>query len=572
MPGTRWGVGANLNFAENLLRRRDEALAIIARDERGLRTEMTYADLFKRVGVVAHQLRLQGVTRGDRVAGVVANIPEAIIAMLATTSLGAIWSSCSPDFGTQAIIERFAQIEPTVLIAVDGYTYNGKKISILPTIRDARRALPSVRHTFVVPFLESTPTLSAEEQLLATDNHSAPPLTFTQVPFDHPLYIMFSSGTTGKPKCIVHSVGGTLLEHLKELQLHTDLTPRDRIFYQTTCGWMMWNWLVSSLAVGATVVLYDGAPLHGDGRALWRMASEEGVTIFGTNAKYLAEIEKRQIAPRRELALPNLRTILSTGSVLAPESFDYVYRDVASDVQMSSISGGTDIIGCFALGNPLLPVYRSELQSISLGYDVQVFSEEGTSVTDTRGELVCCRPFPSMPTGFWNDSDGSKFRATYFERFPGVWHHGDYVELSSHTRGLVFYGRSDATLKPGGVRIGTADIYQVVESFPEILEAVAIGQRWNNDERIILFVRLREGYSLSTDLTDRLRREIRLRLSPHHVPKKILAVHDIPRTRSGKITELAIREVVHGGSPKNVSALANPEALAHFQRPELNVD
>jgi acetoacetyl-CoA synthetase len=583
VAGPRWFTGARLNFAENLLRHRDDGLALVAWTERGAGRRLTYAELAAEVAAVAGALRREGVGVGDRVAGFLPNVPEAVIAMLAAASLGAVWSSCSPDFGVNGVLDRFGQIAPTVLVAADGYVYAGKEIDTLSRVRDVAAALPSVRRVVVVPSLRASPDLAGVPTAVAWADFAAgvsagaegaagasscEPPPFERLPFDHPLYIMYSSGTTGLPKCMVHSAGGTLLQHLKELVLHTDLRRDDRIFYFTTCGWMMWNWLVSSLAVGATVVLYDGAPLSPRPAALWDMAEAVGVTVFGTSAKYLALLEKEGTRPAESHDLRALRTILSTGSPLAEHSYDYVYAHVKRDVRLSSISGGTDLIACFALGNPIAPVYRGELQARGLGMAVDVFDDAGRPLRGVPGELVCTRPFPSMPVAFWNDPDGSKYRGAYFDHFPGVWRHGDWAELTPRG-GMVIHGRSDATLNPGGVRVGTAEIYRQVEQVDEVVESVVIeqtvGAGADATSRVVLFVRLREGLALDGGLTDRIRRRIREHLSPHHVPKVVAQVPDIPRTISGKITELAVRDVVHGRPVKNVDALANPGALEHFR-------
>jgi acetoacetyl-CoA synthetase len=564
--GPRWFTGARLNFAENLLRRRDDETALVFWNEVGRQREVTFAALAAEVGALAGALREAGVQTGDRVAGFLPNLPETVIAMLATTSLGAVWSSCSPDFGVNAMLDRFGQIEPKVLFCADGYRYGGKEIDCLGRAREARDRLPALQHVVVVGYLRERPEIgSIRGGVHWSEFRAAPPeARFTRLPFDQPLVIMYSSGTTGLPKCMVHGAGGTLLQHLKELVLHTDLTPDDRIFYFTTCGWMMWNWVVSSLAAGATVVLYDGAPLAPDPRVLWDMASAEQVTVFGTSAKYLALAEKAGLEPGRTHDLGSLRAVLSTGSPLASHSFEYVYRGIKQDVHLASISGGTDIISCFALGNPIAPVWPGELQTRGLGMAVDVYNAAGRPVRGEPGELVCTKPFPSMPVGFWNDPEGRNYRAAYFDFFPGVWRHGDWAELTVHD-GIIIHGRSDATLNPGGVRIGTAEIYRQVEQLPEIVESLVVGQDWEGDVRIVLFVRLKEGYALDDALRDRIRKQIRVHTSPHHVPKRIVQVTDIPRTISGKITELAVREVIHGREVRNRDALANPETLELYR-------
>ncbi len=564
MPGARWFPGATLNFAENLLRFRDDQPALIWRDEAGQRGEMSYRELHEQTGRAAAGLRRLGVGPGDRVAAFLPNGPEAVIGMLATTSLGGIWSSCSPDFGAASVLDRFGQIAPKVLIATAGYAYAGKRIDTRDTVMELARGLPGLAAVVGVgdiPGCLSWQAFAAE----------AAPLEFVATPFAHPVCILYSSGTTGPPKGIVHGAGGTLLQHLKEHLLHTDLHRADRLFYFTTCGWMMWNWLVSGLASGATLVLYDGSPTHPDYSALWRLVDEEGITVFGTSARYLAGLAKSGTRPRDTCRLTTLRTILSTGSPLAAENFDAVYEIVKSDVQLSSISGGTDICGCFALGNPLLPVRRGELQCIALGLAVEIFDPAGKPLQRGRGELVCTRPFPSQPVGFWGDADGEKYRRAYFERFPGVWAHGDYAEHTT-AGGLIIHGRSDAVLNPGGVRIGTAELYRAVEMVPGVLESLAIGQRWAGDERVVLFVVLAAGQQLDAGLTEKIRSTVRQVLSPRHVPAKVLQVPDLPRTRSGKLSELAVRAVVHGEPAGNAEALANPEVLAHFRdRPELQL-
>jgi len=574
MPGATWFPEARLNFAENLLGRRDDHPALIFRGEDGRREVVSYRELFDSVARLAASLRSAGVGTGDRVAGFMPNRPETVIAMLATASVGATWSSCSPDFGTTGILDRFGQIQPKILFTADGYLYNGKRVDSLARIAEVLEGLDSVERVVVVPFLDGAPDIGHIPRAVIWDQFLAREAEprFEQLPFDHPLYILYSSGTTGVPKCIVHGAGGTLLQHLKELGLHTDIGPEDVLFYFTTCGWMMWNWLVSGLAQGASLLLFDGSPFAPDPGALWRMAEEEGVTVFGTSAKYLSALEKAGERPGEARDLSRLRTILSTGSPLVPESFDYVYRHIKADLQLSSISGGTDIVSCFALGCPILPVRRGELQCRGLGMAVEVWDNEGHPVVGRKGELVCVRPFPCMPVGFWNDADGSKYHDAYFGRFDGVWCHGDYAELTPEG-GLVIYGRSDAVLNPGGVRIGTAEIYRQVEKLDEIVEALAVGQDWRGDVRVVLFVRLREGLVLDEALRERIRHTIRRNTTPRHVPAKIVQVSDIPRTISGKIVELAVRELIHGRPVTNTDALANPASLDEFRdRPELAGD
>lgn len=570
MPGAEWFPDATLNFAENVLRYRDDRIAMVFNGENGDRNELTYAELYQQVAALASRLKDVGVVAGDRVAGMLPNCIETIVAMLATTSLGAVWSSCSPDFGVQGVLDRFGQIMPKVMFTVDGYFYNGKTIDISDKVNSIHRQIVSIEQLVVIPFAQLPDTIPGGQPWADFLEPNATQIEFVQRRFNDPLYIMFSSGTTGVPKCIVHGIGGTLLQHLKEHALHTDLTRNDTLFFFTTCGWMMWNWLASGLALGARLALFDGSPFYPSPTAMFDLIDKEQINVFGTSAKFLSALEKADVKPRESHQLTSLRTILTTGSVLAPESFDYVYRDIKQDVCLSSISGGTDIVSCFALGNPILPVYRGQLQSPGLGLAVNVYNEQGKAVVGEKGELVCEQNFPCMPTGFWNDPDGSTYHSAYFERFENIWAHGDYAEITPQ-HGIVIYGRSDTVLNPGGVRIGTAEIYRQVEKVEHVLESIAVGQQWQDDERVILFVRLREGITLDNNLRDTIKKTIRANATPRHVPAIIAQVNDIPRTISGKIVELAVRQVIHGETVKNTDALANPEALTEFKnRKELN--
>ena len=574
MPGAKFFPDARLNFAENLLRRTGPGDAIVFWGEDKVKRRMSWDQLTDEVARFAQGLRKLGVGVGDKVAAYMPNMPETIIAALATMSLGAVWSSCSPDFGVTGVLDRFGQIAPKVLVAAEGYYYGGKTFDQLPKVKDILAKLPSVEKTVIVGYTREKADLAGIANAVHYADFVAPRasgLSFAQVPFNHPLYILYSSGTTGVPKCIVHGVGGTLLQHLKEHQLQSDVKPDDRVFYFTTCGWMMWNWLISGLASEATLLLFDGSPFHPNGNILFDYAEAERCSLFGTSAKWIDAVGKSGLEPVKTHKLPALRTICSTGSPLAPEGFDFVYEKIKSDVCLSSISGGTDIVSCFVLGSPISPVYKGEIQKRGLGMPVEVWNDDGKPVVGEKGELVCVRPFPCMPIGFYNDPGDAKYRAAYFDNYPNIWCHGDYVELTSHG-GMIIYGRSDATLNPGGVRIGTAEIYRQVEKIDEVIESLVIGQDWQNDVRVVLFVRLRDGITLSKDIVDRIRKQVREGATPRHVPALILQVQDIPRTKSGKIVELAVRNVVMGRPVKNVEALANPEALEHFRnRSELAV-
>ncbi|MDH3968838.1 MAG: acetoacetate--CoA ligase, partial [Rhodospirillales bacterium] len=558
---------ARLNFAENLLRRRGPEDAMVFWGEDRVTYRVSWDGLHDAVSRVSRALAAVGVQEGDRVVGFMPNMPETVIAMLAATALGAVWSSCSPDFGVQGVLDRFGQIEPKVLFCPDGYFYAGKTHGSLGRVAEFAAQLPSLELIVVVPYVSKAPDVTGLDKGVRLDEFVAPyeagEIAFRRVPFNAPLYIMYSSGTTGRPKCIVHGVGGTLIQHLKEHKLLCDVKPGDRIFYFTTCGWMMWNWLVSGLASEATLLLYDGSPFHPDGTVLFDLMAAEKGTLFGTSAKYIDALAKAGLNPGSSHDLSALRTITSTGSPLVPEGFDYVYEHVKSDVCLSSIAGGTDLIACFMAGNPIGPVWRGEIQARCLGMAVEVFDDDGRPVRGEKGELVCVRPFPSMPVGFWNDPQDLRYKAAYYEKYPNVWCHGDYVELTEHD-GIVIYGRSDATLNPGGVRIGTAEIYRQVEQLDAVQEAIVIGQDWEGDVRVVLFVRLADGLTLGDQLVQKIKGRIREGCTPRHVPAKIIQVADIPRTKSGKIVELAVRDVVHGRPVKNEEALANPEALALY--------
>jgi acetoacetyl-CoA synthetase len=573
MPGARFFPNARINFAENLLRRRDDTVALVFWGEDKVRRTLTWAELYGAVSRLAQALERQGVEAGDRVAGWLPNMPETIIAMLAAASLGAIWSSSSPDFGVQGVLDRFGQIEPKVLFAADGYHYNGKSHDCLERLREITARLPTVERVVVVPYTRAKPDLAGVGGAVLWDDYLAPhepgEIAFRRLPFNHPLYILYSSGTTGVPKCIVHGAGGTLITHLKEHKILCDVKPGDRVFWFTTCGWMMWNWLVSGLASEATLLLYDGSPFHPDGNVVYDFADAARMNFFGTSAKFIDACNKAGLAPIKTHKLHSVRAIGSTGSPLVPEGFDYVYAHVKKDVHLASVSGGTDIVACFVGGNPNGPVWRGEIQGPSLGMAIQVFDEEGRALKGEKGELVCVKPFPSMPLGFWNDPGDVRYRAAYYEKFPGVWCHGDWCMVTEHG-GFVIYGRSDATLNPGGVRIGTAEIYRQVEQLDEVVESLVIGQDWDGDVRVVLFVRLRDGIALDDKLADKIKAQIRKNTTPRHVPARIVPVRDIPRTKSGKIVELAVRDVVHRRAVKNKEALANPEALDLYKDiPEL---
>jgi acetoacetyl-CoA synthetase len=568
MPGATWFSGARLNFAENLLRFRDDRAALIFKGEGRDAVRSTYAELYDDVARVADSLRACGIQPKDRIVGFMPNMPQTVIAMLAAASIGAAWSSCSPDFGIKGVLDRFGQIKPRILFTADGYAFKGKQFNSLERIADLLKSLPSIERVVVVPYIQKEPDISRiPNAVLYNDFRSSASgleISFEQLSFDHPLYIMYSSGTTGLPKCMVQSAGGILIHHLKELILHTDLKREDVIFYFTTCGWMMWNWLASSLAVGAGVVLFDGNPFHPAPDALWQMAQDEGITIFGTSAGYIAALQNAGVKPGKTFDLTALKAVLSTGSPLSAEGFEYVYDHVKPDLQLASIAGGTDLNGCFALGNPMGPVFAGELQCRGLAMKVEAFDENGESVVNRQGELVCTAPFPSMPIYFWDDSDNKKYLSAYFDVYPDVWRHGDYILITDHG-GVVIYGRSDATLNPGGVRIGTAEIYRQVEQLAEIDDSVVVGQNWKNDVRVILFVKLADGFELTEDLKNKIRATIRSNASPRHVPAKILTIDDVPYTLNMKKVELAVKKVIHNQAVLNKDALRNPEALEYYK-------
>ena len=558
-----WFPDARLNFAQNLLRERSDHPAIIFRAEDQADYQLTFNQLYDQVSAVTAWLKTKGIKKGDRVAAYLPNMPETIVAMLATASIGAVWTSTSPDFGEESVIDRFGQTDPSILITTDGYFYNGKTVNIQSKVKTILSSLPSVKQVVEIPLIQASASTSAVPwgELLNTPNDG---IEFEQTSFNHPLYILYSSGTTGKPKCITHKAGGVLLQHLKEHQLHSDIKAHDKVFYFTTCGWMMWNWLASTLASSASVVLYDGSPFYPNGNVLWDYADDVGMTLFGTSAKYIDALKKQEFHPAQTHDLPTLRTLCSTGSVLAPESYDYVYESIKQNINLASISGGTDIVSCFMLGNPILPVYRGETQCRGLGMAVDVFDDAGQPLKNGKGELVCTQTFPSQPLNFWGDNSGEKYHNAYFARFENIWHHGDYIQISE-TGGIVIYGRSDATLNPGGVRIGTAEIYRHVEQLDEVSESIVIGQDWDNDVRVVLFVVLKPGIKLDEALIKQIKTAIRVKCSPRHVPAKVIQVDEIPRTKSGKIVELAVRDVVHDRPIKNIGSLANPEALEHFR-------
>ena len=567
MPGAKWFDGLLFNFAENLLRIKSDKAAIIFQSENADSKIISYNELYDEVEKVASTLRKMGIKNGDRIVGIMPNLAETVIAMLATTSIGAIWSSCSPDFGTQGILDRFTQINPKIIFASDGYFYKGKSFDSLNKLKDLLNHLPSVRKVIITPFVRENPDISSINNSLVWNDFIDPKpnsIIFEQVPFDHPLYIMYSSGTTGKPKSIVHGAGGTLIQHLKELRLHTDININDTVFYFTTCGWMMWNWLVSNLAIGSTILLYDGSPFHPDRNSMWDMIDNYKVSHFGTSPKFLETCRDTKLSPIKTHSLKSLKSILSTGSPLVEECFEYVYKHIKKNIQLSSISGGTDIISCFALGNPILPVINGEIQCLGLGMDVAAFNKNGEDLVNKKGELVCKKAFPSMPVYFWNDKNGKKFFDAYFNKFKNVWHHGDFIEINNYG-GVKIFGRSDATLNPGGIRIGTAEIYRVVDRFDAVNDSLVIGQSINDDERVILFIIISNGYKFSNKLVHDIKKTIFKECSPRHVPEIILEAKDIPYTINGKKVEIAVKKVINGENVENKDALKNPEALDLFK-------
>ncbi len=569
-PGARWFPGVRLNFAENLLRYRDDQLAFIFIGETQTSKRMTYAELYDSVARLAHSLEESGVGTGDRVVGYMPNMIETVICMLAAASLGATWSSCATDIGPGAAIERLGQVEPKVMITADGYFYKGKVFDTLSHAAEVARGISTLKKVIVVSYTQSKPDISQIPNAIHYDdflsNKKSLEMQFEQLPFDHPHYIMFSSGTTGKPKCLVQSAGGVLINHLKELILHTDLKRSDRIFYITSCSWMMWNWLISSLAVGATLVLYDGNPNYPDTGAMWKLIQDEKITVFGCSASYIHFLKKEGVSPRKDFDLSSLREISQTGSPLSEDGFEYIYREIKSDLHFNSISGGTDINGCFAAGSPILPVYAGELQGAALGMKIQSYDEKAQPILDEQGELVCEAPSPSMPLYFWNDPDGSKYHKAYFDVYPGVWRHGDYVLIHSDTGGVTFYGRSDAVLKPSGVRIGTAEIYSQMENLPEIADSLAVGQNYQDDQRVILFVKLADGYTLTEELKQKIKKTLRENASPRHIPALILETPDIPYTLNMKKVESAVTNIINGRAVSNKDSLINPGSLEFYEK------